>query len=558
MLLNKQVKTEPLDTLSDEDDKSYTSSQENVESEDDTDQDIFEGDESEAEENKQRHNNDTKSNPLTFVCDALCDFTGEKKEDLPFTEGEILTIVGIREDGWWEAENSDNKRGLVPSTFLKVPEKIKNVVQNIHNANNFEKKMHWDNLRTTVKQIKTVDTALHAFGAFPIGFCYSTLGQLLERDYDYSMKSFLKPKINESGLLFQDIQWDKGSTNLKPEIMPVEKTIQLVAFRQIIMPSTGYDITSRHIRMCLHDGNKVLSNIHTVRAKWDENSPKIWTFNSKISSRYSCLEEGHIFIRSNKAYATLGILFELCVTYKNEISSEIQEMSCGWVFMRLLNDSGLPIPNRNKVLKVHSGIPFSNPQDSTLPVNVGTLKHFMNRTKVPRMVVTISNPKRSLTHHFSFLPTTLIGPVSGLPILALYRKIISDDLLHERISSDSIGLIHSPFFANFPCVFNEPDLADAIRKLWGEKLKRDKLNLRKDHNKQKAFRNLFLETVLLISSSCNLPPYIIGSASEKDRRDEIARLMKIISEKQKKTVGLSAEIEFKPISIQQLACSIIG
>ncbi|KFM64034.1 Growth arrest-specific protein 7, partial [Stegodyphus mimosarum] len=46
-----------------------------------------------------------------FTCHTVCDFPGEEEGDLVFAEGEILTVLGIRDDGWWEAENADGKRG---------------------------------------------------------------------------------------------------------------------------------------------------------------------------------------------------------------------------------------------------------------------------------------------------------------------------------------------------------------------------------------------------------------------------------------------------------------
>ena len=40
-------------------------------------------------------------------------------EDLPFTKGEILTILTKDEDQWWNARNSEGKTGLIPVPYVQ-------------------------------------------------------------------------------------------------------------------------------------------------------------------------------------------------------------------------------------------------------------------------------------------------------------------------------------------------------------------------------------------------------------------------------------------------------
>ena len=40
-------------------------------------------------------------------------------EDLPFTKGEILTILQKDEEQWWTAKNSKDKVGLVPKPYIQ-------------------------------------------------------------------------------------------------------------------------------------------------------------------------------------------------------------------------------------------------------------------------------------------------------------------------------------------------------------------------------------------------------------------------------------------------------
>ncbi|XP_035229264.1 nephrocystin-1-like isoform X2 [Stegodyphus dumicola] len=70
--------------------------------------------------------------------------------------------------------------------------------------------------------------------------------------------------------------------------------------------------------MCHHDGHKVLSNIHTVKTKWDARTPNLWTFNSKVSTE-SSLEEGQIFIRSDKCFATSASVYSCQKTMTNTL-----------------------------------------------------------------------------------------------------------------------------------------------------------------------------------------------------------------------------------------------
>lgn len=48
---------------------------------------------------------------------ALFDFNGNDEEDLPFKKGDILRIRDKPEEQWWNAEDSEGKRGMIPCEF---------------------------------------------------------------------------------------------------------------------------------------------------------------------------------------------------------------------------------------------------------------------------------------------------------------------------------------------------------------------------------------------------------------------------------------------------------
>lgn len=40
-------------------------------------------------------------------------------EELSFAKGDVLAVIRLQDDGWWEAEHPvSRKRGLVPSNYL--------------------------------------------------------------------------------------------------------------------------------------------------------------------------------------------------------------------------------------------------------------------------------------------------------------------------------------------------------------------------------------------------------------------------------------------------------
>ncbi|XP_054722043.1 nephrocystin-1-like [Uloborus diversus] len=448
-----------------------------------------------------------------------------------------------RKDGWWEAKGSDGNQGLVPSTYLKVPEDMKRLIDDLLQTTNIQEKNPWSHLKFSLNQAHSFSTALEGFGAFPVGFRASILAELSAQDETLKTGDFMIPKLKDSGLAFEEVNWDSLSLSVIPVTTMLEKVIELVAIRQVIQQPSGYVVTSHHVRMCLHDGNKVLSNIHTTKAKWDPKAPKIWTFSIKASNDFSCVNEGQIFLRSNKICATLGILFELCISTKKK-DLEIAEMSCGWAFMRLLNDSGVPVKSKTKILKVYDSYPFSS---NTSPAYKGSIV----KNKQPRMVVSITSLKRSSSRAIGYLPCTLIGPVSIIPIMAMYRKVISNDLL-ESISSDE--KIVSPFLVNFPRMLNEPDLVDVMSKLWAERSKAQK---RKESSKESAFKNLFMETVFPLLNCCNLPTYSIGNLeSMKERKSEINRIMQLFMQKND-FIALSSNMEYRPLRIEDMCAKLV-
>lgn len=49
-------------------------------------------------------------------------YTAAIPEELGFTKGDILSVIRLQDDGWWEAEVASvrGRPGLVPSNYLQI------------------------------------------------------------------------------------------------------------------------------------------------------------------------------------------------------------------------------------------------------------------------------------------------------------------------------------------------------------------------------------------------------------------------------------------------------
>jgi hypothetical protein len=62
---------------------------------------------------------------LTFtvlIARALYSYTAAIPEELGFQKGDVLSVIRLQDDGWWEAEVTTTRlrTGLVPSNYLQI------------------------------------------------------------------------------------------------------------------------------------------------------------------------------------------------------------------------------------------------------------------------------------------------------------------------------------------------------------------------------------------------------------------------------------------------------
>ncbi|KAJ0067014.1 hypothetical protein NL108_006246, partial [Boleophthalmus pectinirostris] len=436
---------------------------------------------------------------------VLCDFSGEQEGDLTVKKGEVLTIIRKTADGWWLAQNAGGNRGLVPKNYLKfgvgvseeeesdedndedgsdemedIPEKSDE--EKYGDAENRQSTPHsnWSTVRKAltevVLQIDATDV-LSAMGAIPSGFRPSTLNKLHTEEGDlntiwikYKGSHYLQPELSQSQLSFKDLFFDPDSGRVRPRQVKVNVCFTLWSCKQIPTPGVGVQVLSRHIHLCAFDGNQVLSNINTVRVTYNPKSPKTWTFSPRMSGILPTLLDGDCFLRCNSSSPDLGILFELGVTFIRNSTGERGDLSCGWAFLKLTDDSGNLLPNRTYELPVNGGTPYEKDvaveASATRGSPTSVFQQMLQSRRQPKLIIKLKSPDSRTRALLSLLPDTLLHSLSCVRVLTLHRQLLCDTLLMDRPTMQSADLICSPVLATFPLLLDQPDLLDALRSAW--------------------------------------------------------------------------------------------
>ncbi|XP_024599727.1 nephrocystin-1 isoform X3 [Neophocaena asiaeorientalis asiaeorientalis] len=457
-----------------------------------------EDDDSSAEEDEEEEEEEEDEEAASGEYVAIGDFTAQQVGDLTFKKGEILLIIEKNPDGWWMAKNAKGNKGLIPRTYLEPyhkeegPESSEegseeDVEVGDETAEGAEVKQrtdsHWSAVRKTIsEQTNTVDL-LTTMGAIPAGFRPSTLFQLLEEGNQFRASYFLQPELTTSQLAFKDLMWDAKTGSIRSRPSRVSLILTLWSCKMIPLPGVSIQVLSRHVRFCLFDGNKVLSNIHTVRATWQPKKPKTWTFSPQVTGILPCLLDGDCFIRSNSSSPDLGILFELGISYIRNSTGERGELSCGWVFLKLFDASGIPIPAKTYELFLNGGTPY----EKGVEVDPSVSRRDDDSEKAASASSKTEIFEQKIKKH---------------------AKILGDVLLKDRTRMHSADLISNPVLATFPKLLEQPDLMDALRSSWAEKESTLKRSEKRDKELQKAvFLLVYHDCALPLLHCALLPPF---------------------------------------------------
>ncbi|XP_027309001.3 nephrocystin-1 isoform X2 [Anas platyrhynchos] len=533
--------------------------------------------ESSEEEDSEETDDEDKllDDPSVKECIAVGNFNAQQEGDLTFKKGEVLLIHDKKADGWWLAENSKGERGLVPKTYLAVHNEDEEsqeesdehieVVDETADGTEIKKRTdsHWSAVRKAITENDTVEV-LATMGAVPAGFRLSTLFQLLEEGNQFRASYFLQPELTPSQLAFKDLVWDSEKNTIQPRPTRVSLIVTLCSCKMIPLPAGSIQVLSRHVRLCLFDGNRVLSNIHTVRATWQPKNPQMWTFSPRVTGILPSLLDGNCFVRSNSPSSDIGLLFELGITYIRNSTGERGELSCGWAFQKLFTSDGMPVPSKMYELPLNGGTPYERGVEVDPSISrrgSGVLQQLITLKKQPVLLVKLRSLSTQSKDILNLLPETLIGSMCYIHLLIFYRQILGDALLKDRINMQSADLICNPILATFPQLMDQPDLMDALRSAWADRER----NLKRSEKRDREFlKSLFVlvyhDSVFPLLQSTFLPSYKWAEEeSEASRWRVIADFLRKSRENDGALQSLlSSENTHKAFDISELAYDFLG
>ncbi|XP_019399661.1 PREDICTED: nephrocystin-1 isoform X3 [Crocodylus porosus] len=473
-----------------------------------------------SEEEDEVEDDEFENQPTIEECITVGDFDAQQEGDLSFKKSEVLLILDKNPDGWWMAENSKGERGLVPKTYLAVYKK--------------------EGLGQKPSEEETDDDI-----------------EVVDETADGT-------KIKER----TDSHWSalrKAIREIQPRPTRISLIITLWSCKMIPLPGVSIQVLSRHVRLCLFDGNRVLSNIHTVRAMWQPKNPKSWTFSPRVTGILPGLLDGDCFVRSNSSSPDIGILFELGITYIRNSTGERGELSCGWTFLKLFDSSGIPVSSKTLELLLNGGTPYERGVEVDPSISrraSDSIFHQMiTLKKQPQLFVKLRSLSTQSKDILNLLPETLIGSMCYIHLLILYRQILGDVLLKDRISAQSADLISNPILATFPKLMEQPDLMDAFRSAWAEKESTLKRSEKRDQEFLKTvFTLVYHDSVFPLLQSTFLPKHKwADEESEASRWKVIADFLKQTRENDGALYSLlSSETVHKAFDISEVAYDFLG
>ncbi|KAF7670261.1 hypothetical protein LDENG_00027470 [Lucifuga dentata] len=524
--------------------------------------------------------------PLSYsgphIYTVLSDFRGEQEGDLSVQKGEVLRIISQTADGWWLAQDNKGNRGVVPKTYLKIGSGVtdddeeeeeeeeddddQGMNENEEEESEEDSELDggeltegreqessasystWSTVKKALTEIDATDV-LSAMGAIPSGFRPSTLSKLLVEGVTYRGSYYIQPELSQSQLSFKDLFLDPYAGRVRAQQVRMSVCFTLWSCRWIPTPGVGVNVLSRHIRLCAFDGTQVLSNIHTVRATYSSKSSKTWSFSPRMTGILPILLDGNCFLRCNSVSPGLGILFELGVTFIRNSTGERGDLSCGWAFLKLTDETGNPLPTRTYELPVNGGTPYE--KDVAVEATVtrgspaGVFQQMLQARRQPKLIVKLKSVKTRTRTQLSLLPNTLLYSLRCVHLLALHRQLLADTLVMERPTMQNADPICSPVLATFPVLLDQPDLMDALRSAWLDAETNMTRVQKRDMSYLKwEFVKVYMSSVYFLLHSPSLPRYCWADPPSEEQRARVIFTTVDALKHNQHTSGQSGSAEF--------------
>ncbi|XP_066931469.1 nephrocystin-1-like isoform X3 [Clytia hemisphaerica] len=539
----------------DEDDDDDDFEEDYLEGESELDVDDEDDDEEEYEETDE---DEVSEDQVLHIVRGLTNYNAQQEGDLTFKVGDQIEILEVSDDGWWTGRDCHGNEGLVPSTLVEIvheeqPIKQKNVKAKPPLEKQRSGKELWENLKDSKTSKTSVTDVLKAMKAIPQGFRSSTLGKWYQKE-EYRSSSYVIPKTNSSNLQYNDLYWDPVNKKLRGQQTSTCRTITLVSVKFVPPIGAGVEILSRHVYFALWDGEKILSNIHVVRAVPLERDLS-WTFTPKVAKHIPSLYDGELVARINSDDRKISLLMELNYSYVRTSTGERSEISCGWASLSLFDESGAPVGNKNHDLIVNGGTPFEKgvPLDPTIGVNtnVSLMQSILRSNRQPKITVKTTTFNKVTKDIYDMLPERFVTCQRYARFIGYFRQhaatvFCKDDLI-ER------GTVFDTLLAQFPRALDYHDLMDALMMTWEEKAKSslNRSQRRDNAHVQSVFMQCFNESILGLLQCAHLPPF--HWANETAEKARFAFILSFLQKKESLGNLLSAEQKFKPINVGRMA-----
>ncbi|KAL6735502.1 hypothetical protein Aduo_005938 [Ancylostoma duodenale] len=432
----------------------------------------------------------------TFV--VLANLQAAEQGDLSISEGEKLTILQTRPDGWWTARNANGETGLVPKTFLRQA----TAADEERSAETPSQEVQQERAAASRPPASTAQPPPPITEPIPKRRA-RCLGDAQQLDPHLSFACHLTPRLSHSNIGFHDLYWNYHDDKLRKRRVRVSKLVRLVRLEG--MPKEGAVCL---VRTALYDrstktGRQIVSNVHTIRSQVKN---RTWTFNTRTDTTSSGVDYGDFIVRSNYNMDDVVLLIEASHVVQTQAGPE--ERSLGIITIPLIMKGDVVISNKT----------YSEPMRGENIFDRSTTGGELTQY---RIVLKVLDVPQELVPFVDSMPDVLLFNPMFVRLYFFFRRRAGTTLLRDRDNPLSAEVISDPLLALFPSVADQPDMMDQLRNLWNAKLKT--IKNKSEADQAVAFFQLFMNTAYCINKTAVMPAYCIWDAKGLAARHQVLK-----------------------------------